>query len=182
MQKQTLRTLYKQKRENLSAVQIKELENNIYKQLFKLDISAVKTAHIFLTLEKFKEINTTPIINYLRKKGIRIAVSKCNFKNNTLSHYYYEENTALILNRFGVPEPVNAEKAEESDFDLIFVPLLISDTANYRVGYGKGFYDRFLAKCRPDARCIGINFFEPISKIDDLNEFDFPLHTVIYPI
>ncbi|HCY98352.1 MAG TPA: 5-formyltetrahydrofolate cyclo-ligase, partial [Polaribacter sp.] len=52
----------------------------------------------------------------------------------------------------------------------------------FRVGYGKGFYDRFLLKCRADARLIGLNFFTPIEKIVDVNEFDVSLDQVIYPL
>jgi len=61
------------------------------------------------------------------------------------------------------------------------VPLLISDEQHYRVGYGKGFYDRFLANCRKDCKKIGLNFFKPIQKISDSNEFDIALDEVIYP-
>ena len=65
--------------------------------------------------------------------------------------------------------------------DLVFVPLLISDENNYRVGYGKGFYDRFLLNCRKDCKKIGLNFFKPTSKIVDINAFDIALDAVIYP-
>ena len=55
------------------------------------------------------------------------------------------------------------------------------DEQYYRVGYGKGFYDRFLANCRKDVKKIGLNFFKPISNITDVNEFDIALDEVIYP-
>ncbi len=181
MKKQDLRTIYKEKRKELTFEELKKLQENIYQQIYVLDISKVKTAHIFLTLDKFKEIDTEPIINYFRRKSIQIVVSKCNFEDHTLSHFYFEENTKLELNKYGVPEPVNAKQVEETIIDLVFVPLLISDENNYRVGYGKGFYDRFLAKCRKDCKKIGLNFFKPISKIVDINVFDIALNNVIYP-
>ena len=108
-------------------------------------------------------------------------VSKSNFKNNTLTHYYLQENTIVQLNKYGIPEPVNATEVSEKELDLIFVPLLISDQKNYRVGYGKGFYDRFLSNCKKEAKFIGLNFFAPIKKIEDINPFDIFLHQVIYP-
>lgn len=181
MKKQELRVLYKQKRNNLSVNQIIELQDNIYQQVYSLNYSGVKVVHLFLSLTKFKEIDTQPIINFLRKQNIKIVVSKSNLTDNTLSHYYLEENTILELNKFGVPEPVNAVKVDEQELDLVFVPMLISDELNYRVGYGKGFYDRFLLKCREDAKFIGLNFFKPIYQIEDSNDFDVPLHQVIYP-
>lgn len=181
MTKSALRKIYKQKRNAFTFEEIQKLQGNIYNQIYNLDISKVKNVHLFLTLNKFKEIDTEPIINFFRSKNKQIVVSKCNFKDNTLSHYYLEEHTVLELNKFGVPEPVNAKKVYEKELDLIFVPLLISDKNNFRVGYGKGFYDRFLTNCRKDCKKIGLNFFKPIAKIDDVNEFDVALDAVIYP-
>ena len=181
MKKAELRKVYKQKRQNLSLSDIQQLQKSIYVQIYDLDISTIKTIHIFLTLEKFKEIDTNPIINYFRSKKIKIVVSKSDFKNNTLTHFYLEEDTQIELNTYGIPEPKNAVQASEKDLDLVFIPLLISDEQNYRVGYGKGFYDRFLSNCRKDCKKIGLNFFKPIAKIDDVNEFDVALDSVIYP-
>lgn len=181
MKKQQLREIYKQKRQDLTENQINKLQQNIYQQIYNLDISDVKTVHLFLSLSKFKEIDTQPIIDFFRSKKINIAASKCNFKNNTLSHFYLEENTVLELNKFSVPEPINATQIDEKELDIIFVPLLISDQKNYRVGYGKGFYDRFLSNCKKEAKFIGLNFFKPIHKIEDINKFDIPLDKIIYP-
>jgi 5-formyltetrahydrofolate cyclo-ligase len=181
MKKQRLREIYKQQRTDLTEDKIKELQENMYQQVYDLDLSKVNNVHVFLSIPKLKEIDTVPLISYFRNKNKRIVISKCNFKDNTLSHFYFEDDTVLELNKFGVPEPVNAEPALENDLDLIFVPLLISDIKNYRVGYGKGFYDRFLSSCRKDAKLIGLNFFKPIQQIEDVNEFDIPLHQVIYP-
>jgi 5-formyltetrahydrofolate cyclo-ligase len=182
MDKQKLRKIYKQKRTALSFEEINNMQENIYLQVFDLDISAVKNVHLFLSIDQFNEIDTMPLIVYFRAKNIRIVVSKCDFKDSSLTHFYLEENSVLQLNKFGVPEPIQAEQAEEYVLDLVFVPLLISDIKKYRVGYGKGFYDRFLMHCRKDAKFIGLNFFPPIQKIEDVNEFDIPLHQVIYPL
>jgi len=161
MKKQELRALYKQKRKDLTEIQIKGLQENIYQQIYNLDLSTVKNVHLFLSMPKFKEIDTAPLITWFRNKNKRIVVSKCNFKDNTLSHFYLEENTVISLNKFGVLEPLAAELVEENKLDLIFIPMLISDDKKFRVGYGKGFYDRFLSNCRKDAKFIGLNFFFP---------------------
>ncbi|MDD7914853.1 5-formyltetrahydrofolate cyclo-ligase [Polaribacter ponticola] len=181
MKKEELRKKYKEKRNSLLDVEITFFQESIYKQVFDLDISKVKIVHLFLSMRKFKEIDTNPLIDYFRSNKKRIVVSKCNFNNNTLSHFYFDEDTELMLNKFGVPEPNNTEEVSESELDLIFVPMLISDKNNYRVGYGKGYYDRFLSKCRKDVPIIGLNFFEPIKKIEDVNKFDIPLDKIIYP-
>lgn len=182
MKKAELRKIYKQKRLNLSLDEIRQLQESIYSQIYDLDISKIKNIHIFLTLEKFKEIDTKPIIDYFRSQNKKIVVSKSNFTNNTLTHFYLEKDTQIVLNKYGIPEPKNAIQVSEKEIDLVFVPLLISDQLNYRVGYGKGFYDRFLSKCKKDVKKIGLNFFKPISNISDVNEFDIALDKVIYPI
>lgn len=181
MKKSDLRKIYKQKRQGLSFEVIQKLQENIYDQVFKLDVSKIKTIHIFLALAKFKEINTQPIIDFFRKHNKQIVVSRSNFADNTLSHFILEEDTEVEVNKYGIPEPVNAKPISEEALDVVFVPLLISDEQNYRVGYGKGFYDRFLSNCRKDCKTIGLNFFTPIPKIEDVNEFDIALDKVIYP-
>ncbi len=181
MKKAELRKIYKQKRQNLSSDEIRQFQENIYTQIYDLDISRLKTIHIFLTLEKFKEIDTKPIIDYFRNQNKKIVVSKSDFTNNTLTHFYLEKDTQIELNKYGIPEPKNAKPVSETVLDLVFVPLLISDEQNYRIGYGKGFYDRFLVNCRKDVKKIGLNFFKPILRISDLNEFDIALDEVIYP-
>lgn len=182
MKKAELRKIYKQKRQQLSADEIRILQESIYLQIYDLDINNIKTIHIFLTLEKFKEIDTKPIIDYFRAQNKKIVVSKSDFNNNTLTHFFLQKDTQLTLNKYGIPEPNHAEQVLETEIDLVFVPLLISDQLNYRVGYGKGFYDRFLSKCKKDVKKIGLNFFKPISNISDVNEFDIALDKVIYPI
>ena len=180
MEKADLRKIYKEKRQQLSGIDIEELQENIYQQIYDLEISNIKNVHVFLSLEKFKEINTNPIIDYYRSQNKKIVVSKSDFTNNSLTHFYLEKDTTIALNKYGIPEPVNAVQVCEIELDLVFVPLLISDEQHYRVGYGKGFYDRFLANCRKDVKKIGLNFFKPISNITDVNEFDIALDEVIY--
>ncbi|HCY98100.1 MAG TPA: 5-formyltetrahydrofolate cyclo-ligase, partial [Polaribacter sp.] len=69
MKKQELRALYKQKRKDLTEIQIKGLQENIYQQIYNLDFSTVKNVHLFLSMPKFKEIDTAPLITYFRNKN-----------------------------------------------------------------------------------------------------------------
>jgi len=181
MQKAKLRNIYKKKRQELSFDEIEQLQKNIYQQVFEYDFSAIENIHIFLPIEKQKELNTYPIIDFLEKKGKQIIISKSDFSNNTLQHFVFDKNTKLLTNKYGIPEPFEAKEIDVEEIDLVFVPLLISDKQNFRVGYGKGFYDRFLAGCSSSIKTIGVNFFKPILKIEDCNEFDFSLDKIIYP-
>lgn len=181
MKKQELRKIYKQKRKALSAVEVENLQENIYQQVFEFDFSSINTIHIFLSIERLLEINTNPIIDSLLLKNKTIVVSVSDFSTNTLTHFLFDRKTKLKVSSFGIPEPINGIEIDPKKIDLVFVPLLISDEKKYRVGYGKGFYDRFLAECKSDVKTIGLNFFQPIDTIEDINEFDIPLHQVIYP-
>ena len=181
MDKKTLRKLYKQKRKELSELEVRQLHESIYKQVYALEYSNVRSAHIFLPIEKQKEINTYPIIEFLRRKEIKIIISKSDFSDATLTHYLFEEDTKLQINPYGIPEPIDAKGFDVREIDLVFVPLLISDKKKYRVGYGKGFYDRFLSSCKKDVKTIGLNFFSPVLKIEGLDKYDISLQKVIYP-
>ena len=181
MKKQELRTQYLQKRKELTSKEISSLQENIYQQVFDLSLENIKNVHIFLSLQKFNELDTHPIIDYFRRENKQLVISKCNFEDQSLAHFYYNKDTKLKANKYGVLEPVEGKQVLESELDLIFVPLLISDAARYRVGYGKGFYDKFLAKCTKEAQKIGLNFFAPIPEIEDINPFDIALDHVIFP-
>ncbi|TVZ55856.1 5-formyltetrahydrofolate cyclo-ligase [Lutibacter sp. Hel_I_33_5] len=181
MKKNTLRRIYKQKRKELTESQILDIQENIYTQFFEYDFSQIQFVHVFLSIEKQKEINTNPIIDYLLSHQKTVVVSKSDFSNNTLQHYIFDRSTDLKINTYGIPEPVNAKEIDVKEIELVIVPLLISDVKKYRVGYGKGFYDRFLSACKNEVKTVGINFFKPVEKIEDLNKFDVALDQIIYP-
>jgi 5-formyltetrahydrofolate cyclo-ligase len=63
----------------------------------------------------------------------------------------------------------------------VIVPLLCFDRRGHRVGYGKGFYDRYLQKCRPDCIKAGLSFFDPVDLIDDTYADDIPLDICVTP-
>ncbi len=180
MKKQELRKLYKQKRKALTNEELTSLQENLYAKIFQLDYSNYQNIHIFLPIEKQKEINTYPIIDFFRKLNKTIIISKSDFMDNTLKHYIFKEDTILKLNQYNIPEPENAEEINVKEIDLVFVPMLISDQEHYRVGYGKGFYDKFLSDCKEDIKTIGLNYFKPIEKISDTNVYDVPLDIVLF--
>ena len=64
---------------------------------------------------------------------------------------------------------------------MVLVPLLCFDESGHRVGYGKGFYDRFLTKCRPDTQKVGLSYFPPVKEITDADSFDIRLDLCLTP-
>nr|MCU0396414.1 5-formyltetrahydrofolate cyclo-ligase [Chitinophagaceae bacterium] len=85
------------------------------------------------------------------------------------------------LSSFGVEEPLTGKPVDPGMIDLVFVPLLAFDKKGYRVGYGKGYYDRFLKRCRPDVMTLGLSLFPPVEAIGDLHTNDVPLKYCITP-
>ena len=84
----------------------------------------------------------------------------------------------LQENAWGIPEPVDAEEVEVSEIDAVLAPLLVVDKQGNRVGYGKGFYDRFFAACRPDVKRLGLSYFEPVENITDVHGLDVPIQVL----
>lgn len=87
----------------------------------------------------------------------------------------------FIKNRYNILEPISGQTVAPELLDIIFVPLVAFDEKGFRVGYGKGYYDRFLARCRPDVIRVGFSYFEAIQGIEDLHQFDVPLNYCITP-
>ena len=98
-----------------------------------------------------------------------------------LQHYLLTDTTKLKLNRWKIPEPVSGIKIDPQQLDLVFVPLLGCDTFGNRVGYGKGFYDKFLANCKKDVIKVGLSFFPPDKDILEVEDFDIALDYCITP-
>ena len=180
MEKQALRELYLRRREILSEEEIEEYSLSIANQLLKLDIWGLNYYHIFLTIASKKEVNTEYILHILQGKDKSIVVPKSNFKTKELTHILLQEHTSIEIGKYDIPEPKDGISIEPGFLDVVFVPLLAFDLRGYRVGYGGGFYDRFLPKCRPDCLKIGLSFFEAEENILHEN-IDFPLDFCITP-
>ncbi len=170
MSKTQLRQLYLSKRKNLSSTQSQAISNRFFSNF---NLSKIANLHIFLPILKYNEINTWLIIKELRQNypDITLITSKSDFQSNTMESYVLEANTQIIENAWGIPEPYNAVKFDNT-IDMILIPLLCFDNSGFRVGYGKGFYDRFLQNCNQNIIKIGLSLFEPIDKIDDVDKFD----------
>ncbi|APY08659.1 5-formyltetrahydrofolate cyclo-ligase [Winogradskyella sp. J14-2] len=160
MTKHEIRKKYKVLRKSLSFVQVEELSLAIANQLLQLDIWDSSFYHIFLSIEEQKEVNSEYILNILAGKDKNIVVSKSNFEDCSMAHFLLTDNTTIRKNDYNIPEPDDGIDIKSSQIDVVFVPLLAFDKTGNRIGYGKGFYDRFLSNCKPETIKIGLSFFE----------------------
>ncbi len=165
MLKKDLRKKYKELRQGLTPEVIEDKSLAIANRLLSLDIWDKTYYHLFLSIEEQKEIDTEFILQILAGKDKEIVISKCDFLTVEMTHYLLTDNTKIKKNQYSIPEPVDGIEVPVSKIDVIFVPLLAYDLDGNRVGYGKGFYDKFLSKCKPEALKIGLSFFEPEDKI-----------------
>lgn len=92
-----------------------------------------------------------------------------------------DESTEWVTSPFGIQEPANGQWVAPDKLQLVLVPLLCFDEKGYRVGYGKGFYDRFLKRCHPQVISMGFSWFEPVAAIADIDANDVPLKYCITP-
>ncbi len=178
--KKTIRSKYKKLREQLTEDASDEMSLQIANQALKLPIWDKTYYHIFLPISGKKEVNTEYLMHILQGKDKSIAVSKTNFNTGEMQHFLLQENTLLKTSKYGIPEPEAGIELLPNTLELVFVPLLAYDKNGNRVGYGKGFYDRFLKKCTPNTLFVGLSFFEPESKIAS-DENDIPLDFCITP-
>lgn len=181
MIKKEVRQKYKELRQQLSENETEELSLQIANQLIRLDIWQHSFYHLFLPIESQKEVNTEYILQVLAGKDKNIVLSKSDFSTREMTHFLLTDNTTIKKNDYDIPEPIDGLEVPVSKIDVVFVPLLAFDEKGNRVGYGKGFYDKFLAECKPEILKIGVSFFEPENIIPDVLNTDIQLDLCITP-
>ncbi len=183
MQKQELRKIYLEKRSQLSEAAYQSLNQQLLQQFITLNFAGITAVHLFLPMPRTKEPDTGLLINYLQKEHshIKRVFPKANFNTKTLVNYADDEQLIIAENKFGIPEPISGNQFFIDKNSMVIVPLLAFDLTGNRVGYGGGFYDRFLAGCAVGTRFIGLSFFEPVDLIEDADKLDVKLHSCITP-
>lgn len=179
--KKELRLHYKNLRAALSLDDLEEKSLAVANNLIKLPIWDKTYYHVFLPIEEQKEVNTEYILHLLSGKEKEIVVSKSDFDTRGMTHFLLTDNTKIKKNEYNIPEPVNGLPVPSATIDVVFVPLLAFDLSGNRVGYGKGFYDKFLAECKPETIKIGLSFFEAETEIGDVFESDVKLDYCVTP-
>jgi 5-formyltetrahydrofolate cyclo-ligase len=181
MTKKELRNIYKEKRNAIHSKERLKMDDLLLLQFQQLNLNEVQFLFTYWPLQQMNEPNTLLFTHYLRHTipDLQIAYPVIDYETSTMKAILINEETIYQPNAYNILEPTKGEELSPNDIDLVFVPLLICDENGYRVGYGKGFYDRYLSNCREDVLKIGFSYFDPVDKIDDINEFDIPLDCCI---
>jgi len=181
MLKRELRKKYRNLRTDITPEQASDSSLVLANSILQIPIWDFFYYHIFLSIEDKNEVDTMPLITLLQGKDKNLVVPKVT-DENSMVNYLLTDNTSIKKSAWGVPEPIDGIEVPENKIDVVFVPLLAFDTQGNRVGYGKGYYDTFLRKCRKKKIKIGLSFFEAESEpITDVHENDVKLDYCVTP-
>jgi 5-formyltetrahydrofolate cyclo-ligase len=183
MTKSALRSIYKDKRNALSASDRMKLDDLVLIQFQRLQLPEVQTLLSYMPIPSHHEVDTVPLAEFLqfRMPWLQLAYPRIHYNEVSMEAVLVTDATEFADNHYGIAEPQGEIILQPQELDIVFVPLLVYDVKGYRVGYGKGFYDRYLKLCRQDVIKIGFSYFEPEPLISDINEFDIPLNFAITP-
>lgn len=178
--KHNLRQDAKSQRKLLSMDEIEYFSIQILEQVSTHFSFSNKKISCFLSMESQREVRTDQLLETLAPHNL-LFVPVTQFNQGTMIQVPFRLGDALKMNAYQIPEPIaKLNPIAPNDLDVVFIPLLQADQQGNRIGYGKGFYDRYLALCRPDVIKIGLNFFEPLAAIPS-EETDIPLNYLITP-
>ena len=123
------------------------------------------------------EINTLNLFKDLEKKNYRITLPKINGKSQ-MNFFHWSTKDPLQVNKFGIPEPISNVKKYPN---ILLVPLVAFDKDLNRIGYGGGFYDRYINKIKKRKKIISIGLAYSFQKVKRIrtNRYDMILDYVV---
>lgn len=185
MNKVSLRKEFGLKRNALSDEEVVQKSRLMADHFFSsFDLYKTTTIHIFLTIPHKKEIYTDLFIKRFTSmfpEGRVVVPKLIPEKKGEMACLLLKPGMEMKSNGLGIPEPILELSVSEFEIDIVLVPMLISDHKGNRIGYGKGYYDRFLKRCRPNVVKCGLSLFEPLDEIIESDPWDVPLDCCVTP-
>lgn len=147
-QKKSLRKFYQQRRMQIPESHLASYNAAIFDKAISLkEFKEADVIHIYASMSERNEVDTFSIMDYALRKNKKVIVPVM-MESGKLKHCEIDSTSSLKKNSWGVPEPVEKNLLEEINTDIIFVPMVAGDHQKNRLGYGKGYYDRFLASTK----------------------------------
>ena len=183
MIKSTVRKEFLQRRMDILEEELQQQTALIAFNFKKLSLPAVKYLLSYNPVLSRREFDVSVCEDILKQQNpsLNIAWPRIHVDMLDMEAGLVEREGLFIKNRFNILEPISGAIIAPDQLDVIFVPLVAFDVRGYRVGYGKGYYDKYLARCRADAVKVGFSFFEAVEYIEDIDDFDVPLNFCITP-
>lgn len=181
MTKQEVRKIYLGKREKMGEAEYERFCRMIIENLFNHgSLGTLSTLHTYLAVVEKKEPDTWPILDRLKRESPHVRIVVPKMQGDELEHFYYEGLQQLDQNQYGIFEPMHGTAVELDRIDAVIVPLLAADKQGNRLGYGRGFYDRFLSRCNKQCKKIGLSLFNLEESIPT-DAWDVKLDMIITP-
>ncbi len=179
MTKNEIREKYLNLRNKLSDEEVTEKSRTIFYELSKTNIWEYAYYMLYCALEKQNE----PDIGLMAKELWRLQkkVYLPKIKENTMQAVVYDFNTELVKNEWEILEPKEDLIIETEKIDIFLIPMILCDFRGNRVGYGKGYYDRFLTEASPTSLKIGVSFFEPLEELIPTESTDIAMDYCVTP-
>lgn len=183
MWKKDIRKTYLSRRKSLSIAEVGRMQGLLLIHVQQAGLPLVTVLHRYLADASSNEPDPANIVRWMRfmSPGLIEVVPKIHSDRNEMDAVRYQDGDILVPNKFGIAEPLDTYVVDPESIDLVLVPLLAFDSDLNRVGYGKGYYDQFLRRCRPDCLKIGLGYFAPVDHISDVYPGDIRLDMCITP-
>ena len=176
MDKKTLRKKIREQKRAMTPEQIETASAKLVEMFLQTELYRdAKTIYGYLPYNQ--EVRTVPILQQALADGKRVAVPKCY--GDEMRFIYLDDLTAVEKGYAGIPEPVEDGPVADDETALVLMPGLAFDPEGRRIGYGGGFYDRFLSQ-EPEhptlALCYDFQVFDHL----DTEQFDIPVDCVLW--
>ena len=176
MDKSALRKQIREKKRAMTEPEIWEASARLG-ELFAASEAYRQAKSIYGYLPYNQEVRTVPMLEQALRDGKRVAVPKCY--GDEMRFIWMEDLSKVEKGYAGIPEPVEDGPVADDETALVLMPGLAFDPEGHRIGYGGGFYDRFLAK-EPEHPTLALCYaFQMLPKLET-EEFDIPVDCVLW--
>lgn len=183
MLKKEARKTFDQKRKELSYSDKLKGDDLILINFQTVVFPKLNAVFSFYPMEERHEVNAFLLTDFLRFRNpfLQLCYPRMEIAAPNMEAVACHADTIFAANAINILEPLETEIIAPKYIDMVLVPMLVCDVQGNRVGFGKGYYDRYLARCRRDCLKVGLSYFAPVERIEDTNEFDVPLDFCITP-
>ena len=176
MNKQELRTMIRQKKRAMTETEIEQKSARLGQLL--MQSNAYRQANvIYGYLPYNQEVRTIPMLEQALRDGKRVAVPKCY--GDEMRFIYLDDLTQVEKGYAGIPEPIADGPIGDDPHALVLMPGLAFDPQGHRIGYGGGFYDKFLAQETEHPTLALCYEFQMLPHLET-EEFDIPVDCVLW--
>ena len=176
MNKTELRKSIREQKRAMTEEQIREKSENLTRQfLASEEYRAARSIYGYLPYNQ--EVRTVPLLEQALRDGKRVAVPKCY--GDEMRFIWMEDLSLVEKGYAGIPEPIADGPVADDETALVLMPGMAFDKEGHRIGYGGGFYDKFLAREGNHPTLALCYDFQVVSHLET-EEFDIPVDKVLW--